>query len=127
MLLKQLEVWPLYAQIDLFDPRATEGPLFKTGNEPVIAAPGWITVATRSDCQGPIPVEVWKGRLEVDDPALSGAIFDGVLDLAGPTALVGNFIMNEAESLDLGTGKHRVRVYVSPVGKQPERVYFVVD
>ncbi len=126
-LLKRLEVWPLYAQVMLRDAAATAFPQWQTGEERVIATAQCLIVGTRGDCDGPLLLEVWKRAFEPENLRVGQPIFEGVLELVSDHVVVGNELINELEVVELGSGRHHIKVYTSPAGGMPEEVYFVID
>ena len=116
--LGRFDVLPLYNQIEIRDPSGTDFPEWDTGKEPAVATSQCIAVATRSDVEGLVPVEV-RSDHEVEDLVGWRLLFDGELLLTGDTAVVGNYVANESYSVEVGRGWHRVRVWGVPVGERP--------
>ncbi len=127
MRIAQLEAWPLYAQVCIEDPGTVDVQLWETGEERVVATLHSLAVSTPDDCKEPIPIEVWTNELDVKDIELSDPVFDGFLELSTACAMVGNSIAHDLESVELSSGRHRVRVYTVPRDDRAERVYFLVD
>lgn len=125
-LLARTEVTPYYAQIQFSARGAKEYPQWETGDEQVVSLPRCIAVATQGDHAGKVAVEVWRDRLEVRDIAMSSAVFDGPFVTTADGAVVGNTVGNEFHPVPLEAGTHRLRVFVSPLGERPKRVYFLV-
>lgn len=125
-LITSLSVLPLYAQVSILDPSTKDIPQWETGDETVIASAKCISVATRADSDGDVVIEVWRKQLAGGED-VGKAIFDGVLELTGPNAVVGNIVLNELRPVELGAGTHRVRVFTLPEGERPSRVIFLVD
>src|SRR5512132_4549200 len=86
-------VLPLYRQVEVRDaaPDAADvdRPQWESGDEPVLASAQCIVLATRSDLEGPIEIEVRVGA-GLDDPAAGHLLFDGELLTTGHGILVGN-------------------------------------
>ena len=126
-LLGRAEVTPYNAQVELSDVDAQEYPQWLTGNEAVVSLPNSIAVATQGDDRGKVVVEAWSGELEADDSDLSQPMFDGEFSTTRGMANIGNTVGNELHSIVLSLGRHRIRVYTSPAGEPPARVYFLLN
>lgn len=106
----RFRVVPLYQQVEIRDAAEDiDYPRWQTGEERVLASAQCILVATRSDLEGPVEVEVRVGGALVGQPA-GPLLFDGELLTTGQGILVGNSL----------TKLHRVAV---PIGWHPVYVY----
>jgi hypothetical protein len=125
-LITSLSVLPLYAQVSILDPSARDIPQWGTGDEVVVASAECISVATRADFEGDVFIEVWHKQLAAGEDA-GKAIFDGTLELTEQNAVVGNIVLNELQPVELGAGRHRIRIFSLPKGERPSKVIFLVD
>lgn len=125
-LLARTQVVPFGGQVHLSDLSSPDYPEWITGTESVVSLPHSVAVATQDDRIGKVSIEVWNGRIGVPDPMLSDSIFDGAFVGSGNT-VTGNTIGNELVPVPISAGRHRLRVYASPAGQPPQRVYFVFD
>jgi len=126
-LLARAKVIPHNAQVELSDLNATDYPQWQTGNEAAVALPDCVAVATQGDQAGKVVVEIWYGELQVDDPALREPIFEGEFVTTENSVVVGNTVGNEFHSASLPAGRYHLRVFTSPVGAPPARVYFLLS
>ncbi|MFJ6200197.1 hypothetical protein [Micromonospora sp. NPDC092111] len=108
----EVDVLPLYGQIEIGDRDAVEVPQWETGDEPAIANEGMICVATRSDADGKVRVIV----LSVGGRSPEGSeVFAGELSLPSGVLVVGNSIAAQTEEIDLSPARSVViRVFVEP-------------
>src|SRR6266508_3509912 len=107
---RRFRVFPLYHQVEIRD--ATDDvdrPQWETGEEPVLASAQSIVLATRSDLDGEVEIEVHVGT-GLDDPAAGQLLFDGELLTTGQGILVGNSL-TELHRVALPIGWHPVRIY----------------
>jgi hypothetical protein len=126
-LLARVEVKPFNAQVELSDANTRAYPQWQTGEEAVAALPQSVAVATRGDDRGNVVIEVWDDELQVEDPSLSEALYDGELVVTDDKVVVGNSVGNELHPVNVPTGRHRIRVYTSPTGALPGTVYFLLN
>ena len=124
-LLGRFKVAPLYGQVSLGDPNASNYPQWATGDELVVATPEAVAVASRGDADGTVTIEVWRGLIESQDRQLS-PVWDGELRLSGDTAVAGSVVGNDLHAVQLGPGKHVIRVFTSSAGRLPDTVFFLV-
>ena len=126
MRMMYMKIAPVNGQIVLVVPDAEElPPEWRTGGEPYVANTGAIYVATISDIDGEVIVEVWAGisPYEGQDP-----IYDGILEVRDAGAFVGSYTGNHLGHLALlSEGRHRVRVFTNRSETQVTHVIFVVD
>ncbi len=127
MRILNVNVLPLYGQLELGDPKVAGYPQFESGEEPLVALPHRIVVATQSDVHGKIPVEIWQGEIGQADLNGYKLIFDGALVLSEELATVGNTVGNEFYKVALGKGNHDVRVLVRDSTNGASAVIIVVD
>jgi hypothetical protein len=89
----QFQILPLYQQIEIRDASDdaadVDCPQWERGDEPILTSAQCILVATRSDLEGPVDVEVWVG-VDADDQPPGYLLFDGELLTTGHRALIGN-------------------------------------
>ncbi|MCK6533825.1 MAG: hypothetical protein L6Q84_12720 [Polyangiaceae bacterium] len=100
-LLARAKVIPYNAQVELSDLNATDYPQWRTGHEAAVALADCVAVATQGDEAGKVVVEIWYGELQLDDPAIREPVFEA--------------------------GRYHLRVFTSPVGAPPARVYFLLS
>lgn len=126
MHLTHMQVAAANCQVALFVPDAEEEwPQWPTGQERIIANSGAISVGTICDIDGMVEIDVWRGE-ELPNGAQE-PIYDGMLHVRDAGALVGSVLGDHLALLRLREGEHRVRVYTTPPGPEPEHVYFVID
>jgi hypothetical protein len=85
---RRFRVLPLYHQVEIRD--ATDDvdcPQWETGEEPVLASAQCIVLATRSDLDGEVEIEVHVGA-GLDDSTAGQLLFDGELLTTGQGILV---------------------------------------
>jgi hypothetical protein len=107
---RRFRVFPLYEQVEIRD--ATEGvdrPLWETGEERVLASAQCIVLATRSDLDGEVEIEVRVGA-GLEDQAAGQLLFDGELLTTGQGILVGNSL-TDLHHVGLPIGWHPIRIY----------------
>jgi hypothetical protein len=121
-------VVPLYGQVQVCDaaPDAADvdRPQWESGDEPVLASAQCIVLATRSDLDGPVEIEVQVGASE-DRPA-GHLLFEGELLTTGEGAAVGNPLADELHRVPLPIGWHPVRIY-GDQPRDPARFLVVFD
>lgn len=125
-LLLRVDVTPLNGQVEMSDPTANEYPQWQTGEEPAVGLPQSIAVATQSDADGKVAVEVWTGDLEGKGVNLR-PVYEGEFLLTDDHVLVGNTVVNELHPVPLAPGRHRVKVFTSGAESAPNTVYFLVE
>jgi len=109
----RFRVFPLYGQVEIRD--ATDDvdrPLWETGEERVLASAQCIVLATRSDLNGEVEIEVRVGA-GLEDQAGGQPLFDGELLTTGQGILVGNSL-TDLHHVELPIGWHPIRVYAEP-------------
>jgi hypothetical protein len=109
-LVGRFSVFPMYHQLEVRD--AADGvdcPQWETGEEPVLAASQCIVLATRSDLEGDVQVEVWVGASD-QEPA-GPLLYEGELLVTEEGAVVGNSLTEELHPVPLPVGWHPVRIY----------------
>jgi hypothetical protein len=121
----RFEVLPLYGQIDIRDPAATEYPQWETGEERVVSNTQCIAVATRGDADGPVSVEVRIGPIGA--PRNATRVFDGEVLLTGDEIVIGDYLASEVHPVSLGPGWHPVTVWTRPPENRPDTVIVVLD
>ena len=122
---RRFQVFPLYQQVEIGD--AAEGvdrPLWETGEERVLASAQCIVLATRSDLDGEVEIEVRVGA-DLDDQAGGQLLLDGELLTTGQGILVGNSL-TELHHVGLPIGWHPIRIYAEPPGN-PARFTVLLD
>jgi hypothetical protein len=120
----RFEVLPLYAQVEVRDPAAVDLPEWENGNEQAIATAQCVAVATRSDVDGLVSIEVWQDEEDVGSEW--ALVFAGELLLTGPDLVVGNVVANEVHPVPVGPGWHRICVWVRPSEGRPAEVVVVL-
>jgi hypothetical protein len=106
---RRFQVLPLYHQVEVRDVGDVDYPQWETGEERVLASAQCIVLATRSDLEGDVAIEV---RIDAgpEDRAAGALVFAGELLTTGQGMVVGNSL----------TGLHPIRL---PIGWHPVRVY----
>jgi hypothetical protein len=117
--------FPLYHQVEIRD--ATEDvdrPRWETGEERVLASAQCIVLATRSDLEGEVEIEV---RVDTDreERTAGELLFDGELLTTGQGIVVGNSL-TDLHHISLPIGWHPVRIYGDPP-TDPARFTVLVD
>jgi hypothetical protein len=110
---RRFRVFPLYQQVEIRD--ATDDvdrPLWETGEERVLVSAQCIVLATRSDLDGEVEIEVRVGA-GLEDEAGGQLLFDGELLTTGQGSLVGNSL-TELHHVGLPIGWHPIRIYAEP-------------
>jgi len=125
-LLRRVDVTPFNGQVELSDPKANDYPQWQTGSEPAVAVPQSIAVATQSDSDGKVAVEVWTNQLEVEGVELR-PVYEGEFLLSDDHAVVGNTVGHEFHLIPLSPGRHHVKVFTSGADAAPNAVYFLVE
>ena len=111
----RFRVFPLYHQVEIRDAADDiDRPLWETGEEWVLAAAQCIVLATRSDLDGEVEIEVRVGA-DLEDQAGGQPLFDGELLTTGQGILVGNSL-TDLHHVELPIGWHPIRVYAEPPG-----------
>jgi hypothetical protein len=109
-LVGRFSVFPMYHQLEVRDAASADGcPQWETGEEPVLAASQCIVLATRSDLEGEVQVEVWVGGLD-GEPA-GPLLFDGELLVTEQGVVVGSSLTEELHPIGLPIGWHPLRIY----------------
>jgi hypothetical protein len=84
-----------------------------SGREPITETDQVIVVATRPDFEGDVEIEVWAGPVEFRRATL---VFAGPFVLSGSEAAVGCLRTPSLRAVELGAGKHRVRMFIDEPG-----------
>jgi len=122
---RHFRVSPAYAQVEIRDaPDDVDRPLWETGEEPVLASAQCIVLATRSDLDGEVEIEVRVGA-DLEDSTAGQLLFDGELLTTGQGILVGNSL-TELHHVPLSIGWHPIRIYAEPPGN-PARLTVLLD
>jgi hypothetical protein len=108
-LVGRFSVFPMYHQVEVRDAASVDCPQWETGEEPVLAASQCIVLATRSDLEGEVQVEVWVGGLD-GEPA-GPLLFEGELLVTEQGAVVGSSLTEELYPVPLPIGWHRLAIY----------------
>jgi hypothetical protein len=126
IVLGRFDVLPLQAQIDIRDPAGAEYPQWETGEERAVATDQCVAVATRSDADGRVTVEVRLGGPQEPMPDRAIA-FDGEVLVTGEALVVGNLLAGEEHALPLARGWHRLIVTTHPTDGPAEDVVLTID
>jgi hypothetical protein len=121
----RFSVFPLYHQLEVRD--AADGvdcPQWESGEEPVLAASQCIVLATRSDLEGDVEVQVWVGG--VDGEPAGALLFEGELLVTEQGAVVGSSLTEELYPVALAVGWHPVRIWADQPS-EPARFTVVFD
>jgi hypothetical protein len=121
---RHFRVSPAYAQVEIRDATDVDRPLWETGEEPVLASAQCIVLATRSDLDGEVEIEVHVGA-GLDAPAAGQLLFDGELLTTGQGILVGNSL-TELHHVPVPIGWHPIRIYTEPPSN-PARFTVLLD
>ena len=95
----RISVLPLGAQVTLFSVEATEFPEWVTGDEAAIANSSALVVATRSDVDGEVKMQVSLGNVE-DGPGIP--VFEGDLTLQSGEVEFGSVLSGELHRTRIG-------------------------
>jgi hypothetical protein len=96
---RRVRVFPLYHQVEIRDAADDiDYPQWETGEERVLASAQCLVLATRSDLEGEVEIEVRVGA-GLDDPAAGQLLFEGELLTTGQAILVGNSLTGCADRL----------------------------
>lgn len=116
-ILGRFSVLPLHAQVEVCDPTCSDFPIPETGEERVLSTAQCVVVATRSDADGSVSIEVR------DDPAfdIAGWIlaFDGELLLTEPYVSIGNYVANDTHHVIAHIGWNQVQIWTRPMNERP--------
>ena len=96
-LLGSIRVLPLYAQVVVESENVSDLPVPEIGSERVAASSQSLLVATRSDREGDVLIEV---RRDPDRATEGAVVFDGELSLATSRLVVGSSLANVLLSVD---------------------------
>jgi len=122
---RRFRVLPAYHQVEIRDAADdVDRPLWETGEEPVLASVQCIVLATRSDLDGEVEIEVHVGA-GLDDKAAGQLLFDGELLTTGQGILVGNSL-TDLHRVGLPIGWHPIRIYAEPP-TDPARFTVLLD
>ncbi len=110
-------VLPLYGQVFIGDGGPdTEYPQFETGEEAVVTSASAVVVATQSDADGPVNIQVRELESgSIADETNETVVFDGELLLPSGQLLVGNQLAQQFRTFDVPQGA-RVQVAVDEPG-----------
>ena len=125
-LLQRIHVTPFNGQVELSDPKATDYPQWQTGNEPAVALPQSIAVATQSDSHGDVAVEVWTNQVEVEGVELR-PVYEGEFLLSDDHAVVGNTVGHEFHFDSSFPWSAPRQVFISGSDGAPKAVYFLIE
>jgi hypothetical protein len=117
-------VFPSYHQVEVRDAASADCPRWETGQEPVLAGDQCIVLATRSDLDGDVELDVWVGGLE-SEPA-GPLLFAGELLVTEQGAVVGSSLTEQLYPIPLPIGWHPVRIDADPP-EEPARFTVVFD
>jgi hypothetical protein len=123
-LVGRFSVFPLYHQLEVRDAASEDCPQWDSGEEPVLAGEQCIVLATRSDLEGPVQVEVWVGALTAQ--SAGRLLFAGELLITEQGAVVGSSLTEELYPVALAIGWHPVRIYADPP-TEPARFTVLFD
>ena len=114
-LLGRLTLKPLYGQIFVEGEDPGTSPIPETGDEPVVATPESILVATRSDTEGDVNIEIRRGAPgDAQDPL----VFAGSITVATPVLVVGSIVGNRVLRIPLArAGKISLQINVDVPGR----------
>jgi hypothetical protein len=107
---RRFRVFPLYHQVEIRDAtNDVDGPHWETGEERVLASAQCIVLATRSDLDDEVEIEVHVDASR-NDSAAGQLLFEGELLTTGQGILVGNSL-TELHHVWLPIGWHPIRIY----------------
>jgi hypothetical protein len=113
-----------YSLLSIRDFGTSDYPVAETGEEDVVYTPGQIYVATRSDVDGEVRVEVWLGTPSPDSGC---GVLDSVMNFSSGIMCVSAPAEEDEESLQLPEpGAWRVRVCVQGE-PEPHSVYLFLQ
>lgn len=110
--------------VAIYDPEAHEYPQRQTGKEKAVALPSAVAVATRSDRDGDVAIEVWGDKLDREQQL--EVAYEGELLVTGNSVNIGSVEANDVHQIPLGRGRYHLKVLTASSGGLPDRVYFVV-
>jgi hypothetical protein len=123
VLLASMRVFPLYGQVVVESEGASDLPIPETGQEKVVASSESLLVATRSDQDGDVLIEVWRGAPHAE---LGEPLFDGELSFGVPRLIFGSSLGAQLGTVDTArTGWVAVKVFTDPP-EAPSRVIVVL-
>jgi hypothetical protein len=109
----RVRVFLLYHPVEIRDAiDDVDYPRWETGEEAVLASAQCIVLATRSDLDGDVEIEVCVGA-GLDEPTTGQLLFDGELLTSGQGILVGNSL-TDLHHVGLPIGWHPIRIYAEP-------------
>lgn len=118
-----IQVSPVYGQVVIECEDASDLPVPETGAERVVATTQSLLIATRSDHDGDVLIEV---RTQEADPPAGQIVFDGELNCPSQRIIFGSSLGNQLASAPLDeAGWIPVQVYVDPPDS-PARVTVIV-
>ncbi|MFC9847318.1 hypothetical protein ACFWFF_09730 [Streptomyces sp. NPDC060223] len=113
-----------FGLVSIRDFETEDQPNAESGEEEVMALPGHLFVATRSDTEGDVRVEVHVGECDIPDVRV---VFDGSMVFRSSFLCITGAVDPDEETFPLPrTGEWGIRVYVydSP---RPSRVFVFLD
>lgn len=120
--LGRFSVLPLYGQVQVYDPGCRDFPVPETGDEDVVSSDQCIVVATQSDVDGRVNIEV-RSDGELDGQGWK-LVFDGELLLTEPRLVIGNYVANDVHEVSTSAGLHQLRVWTRSEREHPNEVAF---
>jgi hypothetical protein len=121
---RRVRVFPLY-QVEIRDADDdVDYPQWETGEERILVSAQCIVLATRSDLEGDVVIEV-RVNADQDDQAAGQLLFDGELLTTGQGIVVGHSLTG-LRHIQVPIGWHPVRIYADPP-TDPARFTVLVD
>jgi hypothetical protein len=109
----RFRVLPLYHQVQISDAADdVDYPQWETGEERLLVSAQCIVLATRSDLEGAVEIEVHI-QAEPDEFAAGELVFEGELLTTGHGIVVGNSL-TDLHHIPLPIGWHPVRIHADP-------------
>jgi hypothetical protein len=108
----RFRVLPLYHQVELRDAGEVDYQQWETGKERILVSAQCIVLATRSDLEGEVEIEVHI-QAEPDELATGELVFEGELLTTGQGIVVGNSL-TDLHHIQFLIGWHPVRIYADP-------------
>jgi len=121
----EFETPPYYGQVALFDPAVADAyPQWSTGDEEAVVGSHGVVVATRSDEEGPVSIELWIGPYTADETLR--LIADGALLASKGQLVVGSVVGNDLREVSLDGVQH-LSVFVHDTSAGPDKVVFALS
>lgn len=109
-LIGHFRVRPLYGQVSVESESPSSTPIPETGEEPVVALPESILIATRSDHEGDVDLELYAGAAPLEG---FSKVYSGAINLRTPFVVLGNTIGNQIWKVRVpAAGQMPVEIYV---------------